>query len=57
LRTERAGLGSVEESTDEKDRIMPGDSYQLAAKKKARARFFSLMGGAEDEDDFKRRRA
>eukprot|EP01102_Stenamoeba_stenopodia_P006394 TRINITY_DN174_c0_g1_i9.p1 TRINITY_DN174_c0_g1~~TRINITY_DN174_c0_g1_i9.p1 ORF type:complete len:731 (+),score=171.98 TRINITY_DN174_c0_g1_i9:466-2658(+) len=59
LRTERAGLGSVEESasTNERDRIMPGDSYQLAAKKKARARFFSLMGGSEDEDDTKRRRA
>jgi len=40
LRSDRAGLGSLDE---DKYAVKPGDSYQEATKKKARARFERLM--------------
>jgi len=56
LRSERAGLGATEKTRKE-DVVHPNDSYQIAAKKKARARFYSLMGGnSEDAEDAKRSR-
>jgi len=41
-RTERTGIG-METDTERYD-VEPGDSYQIATKKKARARFEALMG-------------
>jgi len=47
IRSERAGLGLNDEKKKDKSdpeaTVLPGDTYQMAAKKKARARFYSLM--------------